>query len=98
EGVAPEQLELVRVAEYTFRAQVANHWRRENMFILGAAPHRTPPCIGTGMGAGLRDATNLAWKLASVVNGWLPESVLDTYEQERMPHSWNMIRFALALD
>ena len=97
EGVAPEELELVRVAEYTFRAQVANHWHRGNMFILGDAAHLTPPFIGQGMGAGLRDATNLAWKLAGVVNGWLPESVLDTYEQERMPHARYMIRFALAM-
>lgn len=97
EGVAPEQLELVRVAEYTFRAQVANNWRRGNMFILGDAAHLTPPFIGQGMGAGLRDATNLAWKLAGVVNGCLQESVLDTYEQERMPHTRYMIRFALAV-
>ncbi len=97
EGVAPEQLELVRVAEYTFRAQVANRWHRGNMFILGDAAHLTPPFIGQGMGAGLRDATNLAWKLAGVVNGWLPESVLDTYEQERIPHARYMIRFALAM-
>jgi len=97
EGVAPEQLELVRVAEYTFRAQVANHWHRGNMFILGDAAHLTPPFIGQGMGAGLRDATNLTWKLAGVVNGWLPETVLDTYEQERIPHARYMIRFALAV-
>ena len=84
EGIAPEELDLVRVAEYTFRAQVANHWRRDNMFILGDAAHLTPPFIGQGLCAGLRDAMNLAWKLAGVVNGWLPESVLDTYEQERI--------------
>jgi 3-(3-hydroxy-phenyl)propionate hydroxylase len=97
EGVAPEQLELVRVAEYTFRAQVANRWHRDNMFILGDAAHLTPPFIGQGLGAGLRDAANLAWKLAGVVNGWLPESVLDTYGQERIPHARYMIRFALAV-
>jgi 3-(3-hydroxy-phenyl)propionate hydroxylase len=97
EGVAPEQLELVRVAEYTFRAQVANRWSRGNIFILGDAAHLTPPFIGQGMGAGLRDATNIAWKLAGVVNEWLPESVLDTYEQERVPHVRYLIRFALAV-
>lgn len=97
EDVEPEQLELVRVAEYTFRAQVADYWHRGNMFILGDAAHLTPPFIGQGMGAGLRDATNLAWKLAGVVNGWLPESVLDTYEQERVPHVRYLIRFALAV-
>ena len=87
----------MRVAEYTFRAQVANRWRRGNMFILGDAAHLTPPFIGQGLCAGLRDAMNLAWKLAGVVNGWLPESVLDTYEQERIPHARYMIRFALAM-
>lgn len=97
EGVAVEQLELVRVAEYTFRAQVANHWRRDAMFILGDAAHLTPPFIGQGLCAGLRDAMNLAWKLAGVVNGWMPETVLDTYEAERKPHARYMIRFALAV-
>ena len=74
-----------------------NRWRRDNMFILGDAAHLTPPFIGQGLCAGLRDAMNLAWKLAGVVNGWLPERVLDTYEQERMPHARYMIRFALAM-
>ena len=87
----------MRVAEYTFRAQVANRWHRGNMFILGDAAHLTPPFIGQGMGAGLRDAVNVAWKLAGVVNGWLPDSVLDTYEQERKPHARYMIGFALAV-
>ncbi|MGA9678837.1 MAG: FAD-dependent monooxygenase, partial [Mycobacterium sp.] len=86
-----------RVAEYTFRAQVATSWRRNNMFILGDAAHLTPPFIGQGLCAGLRDAMNLAWKLAGVVSGWLPESVLDTYERERIPHVRYMIRFALAM-
>ena len=96
-GVAPDELELLRVAEYTFRAQVADRWRRGHMFLLGDAAHLTPPFIGQGLCAGLRDAMNLAWKLAGVVSGWLPESVLDTYEQERVPHARYMIRFALAM-
>ncbi|WP_231639393.1 bifunctional 3-(3-hydroxy-phenyl)propionate/3-hydroxycinnamic acid hydroxylase MhpA [Mycobacterium sp. Marseille-P9652] len=95
--VEPEQLQLVRVAQYTFRAQVADHWRRENMFLLGDAAHLTPPFIGQGLCAGLRDAMNLGWKLAGVVNGWLPETVLDSYEEERKPHATYMIRFALAM-
>lgn len=97
EGIAPERLELVRVAEYTFRAQVADRWHRDNIFILGDAAHLTPPFIGQGLCAGLRDAMNLAWKVAGAVNGWLPDSVLDSYEQERKPHARYMIRFALAM-
>lgn len=97
QGVSADRLELVRVAEYTFRAQVADHWRRANMFILGDAAHLTPPFIGQGLCAGLRDAVNLGWKLAGVVNGWLPEAVLNSYESERKPHARSMIRLALGV-
>ena len=79
-------LELVRAAEYTFRAKFADRWHRGNINLLGDAAHLTPPFIGQGMGAGLRDATNVAWKLAGVLNGSLAPSVLETYEQERKPH------------
>lgn len=97
DGIAPQRLRLVRVADYTFRAQVADRWRRDNIFLLGDAAHLTPPFIGQGLCAGLRDAMNLGWKLAGVVNGWLPQAVLDSYERERKPHARYMICFALAM-
>ncbi len=93
--VADGELRLLRVAEYTFRAQIADRWRRGNVFILGDAAHLTPPFIGQGMGAGLRDAMNLAWKIAGVRDGTLAANALDTYEQERKPHARAMIRLAL---
>ena len=91
------QLEIIRVAEYTFRAQIADIWRRGNTFLLGDAAHLTPPFVGQGMGAGLRDATNLSWKLAGVLNGTLSPSVLDTYQQERKPHARRLIDLALTV-
>lgn len=94
-AVEPDQLELIRVAEYTFRAKIADHWRRGNTFLLGDAAHLTPPFVGQGMCAGLRDAMNLAWKLAGVLDGTLIPDVLDTYEQERKPHARKMIGLAL---
>jgi len=93
--VADSELTLLRVTEYTFRAQIADRWRRGNIFILGDAAHLTPPFIGQGMGAGLRDAMNLAWKIAGVLNGTLAADVLDSYEQERKPHTRQLIRLAL---
>jgi 3-(3-hydroxy-phenyl)propionate hydroxylase len=95
--VPPADLTLVRVAEYTFRAKVAERWRRGNIFLLGDAAHLTPPFIGQGMGAGLRDAMNLAWKLAGVLDAGLPPTILDTYEQERKPHARFMIGMALGM-
>lgn len=92
-----DDLELVRVTEYTFRAQLADDWRRGTVFLLGDAAHLTPPFIGQGMGAGLRDATNLAWKLAGVLDGSLPAVALDTYQQERKAHARRMIREALGV-
>lgn len=92
-----DELELVRVTAYTFRAQVASHWRDRNVFILGDAAHLTPPFVGQGMAAGLRDAMNLTWKLVGVLDGSLPASVLDTYERERKLHAASMILMAVSV-
>lgn len=90
-------LSIIRVAEYTFRAQIADRWRRGNIFLLGDAAHLTPPFIGQGLGAGLRDAMNLSWKLAGVLQGSLPSDVLDSYQDERKPHARKLIALALAV-
>ena len=87
-GAVPfDQIEVLRRAEYTFRARIADHWRQGRAFLLGDAAHLTPPFIGQGLCAGLRDAANLTWKLAAVLHGQADESLLDTYEPERVPHA-----------
>ncbi|NIL80378.1 bifunctional 3-(3-hydroxy-phenyl)propionate/3-hydroxycinnamic acid hydroxylase [Rhodococcoides kroppenstedtii] len=93
--VSVDDLELIRTAEYTFRAQVVDRWRDRRVFLLGDAAHLTPPFIGQGLGAGLRDASNLAWKVAAVRRGLLPESAWETYQQEREPHARSMIGLAV---
>lgn len=94
EGAA---FELIRKAEYTFRASVADRWRKGRVFLLGDAAHLTPPFIGQGMGSGFRDAMNLAWKLGLVLNEGADDRLLDTYEDERKPHVERMIRNAVAV-
>ena len=91
------ELTLLRVTEYTFRAQIADRWRRGNVFILGDAAHLTPPFIGQGMGAGLRDAANLAWKIAGVLTAPWPRmfSKPMSGNANRMPD--HMIRLALSV-
>lgn len=93
--VGDSDLRVIRVAEYTFRAQLADRWRHGNVFLLGDAAHLTPPFIGQGMGAGLRDAMNLAWKVAGVHHRDLLPSVLDSYQAERRTHARHMISLAL---
>jgi 3-(3-hydroxy-phenyl)propionate hydroxylase len=96
-GVDLSRLTLVRSTGYTFRAAVADRWRAGGLFLLGDAAHLTPPFIGQGMGAGVRDADNLAWKLAGVLDGSLPSDVLDTFETERSAHARAMIGLARAV-
>ena len=96
-AVHDADLTIVRVAEYTFHARIAEVWRRGNTFLLGDAAHLTPPFIGQGMCAGLRDAMNLAWKLAGVLQGSLDPGVLDSYEAERKVHVRKMIDLALTV-
>jgi 3-(3-hydroxy-phenyl)propionate hydroxylase len=89
--------EVVRVAEYVYRAQVADRWRAGRVLLAGDAAHLTPPFIGQGLGLGLRDVHQLAWKLAAVLAGTAPERLLDTHRAEREPHARAMVRLALLL-
>lgn len=93
----PDAIRPVRVTDYTFRAQVADRWQHGRTFLVGDAAHLTPPFIGQGLCAGLRDAHNVAWKIAGVLQGLLDPSVLDSYEVERRPHAIHMIRMAKAV-
>lgn len=91
---APES-RVVRTAVYTFHARLAERWSQGRIFLAGDAAHLTPPFAGQGMNSGVRDAANLAWKLAAVVQGRLGGSLLASYEPERRDHAWSMIEFAL---
>jgi len=86
---------VLRSAEYTFRARVADRWRRGRALLLGDAAHLMPPFVGQGLGAGLADAANLAWKVAEVVRGRAGDDLLDTYQAERAPHAAAVIRTAV---
>jgi hypothetical protein len=60
-------------------------YRQGRVLVAGDAAHIHPPQGGQGMGTGVQDAVNLGWKLAQVVKGTSPESLLDTYHAERHP-------------
>lgn len=86
-----------RKVVYHFHARVADTWSRGRVFLAGDAAHLTPPFAGQGMNSGIRDAQNLAWKLAAVLRGQAGAGLLDTYAQERRGHVWAMIRLALRM-
>ncbi len=95
--LGPQDAVLERAAVYTFHSVVQEGWRKGWLLLAGDACHQTPPFLGQGMCAGLRDASNLAWKLASVVRGDAPDTLLDTYESERLPHVRSFIDLAVRL-
>ncbi len=92
-----EPKDIIRNTIYTFHARIASKWRIGRILLAGDAAHLTPPFAGQGMNAGLRDATNLAWKLAAVVNGGASDAILDSYEQERRDPAWAMIQLAVIM-
>ncbi|MBZ0218566.1 MAG: bifunctional 3-(3-hydroxy-phenyl)propionate/3-hydroxycinnamic acid hydroxylase, partial [Fimbriimonadaceae bacterium] len=61
--LSPDEADLERMAVYTFKSAIAETWRRGRLLIAGDAAHLTPPFMGQGMCAGIRDAANLGWKL-----------------------------------
>jgi 3-(3-hydroxy-phenyl)propionate hydroxylase len=79
-------LTIWRSAVYRFHALLAQGWRDRRVFLMGDAVHQTPPFLGQGLCAGIRDAVNLAWKLVFVLRGSAGDSLLDSYEIERKPH------------
>ncbi|CAA9531785.1 MAG: 3-(3-hydroxy-phenyl)propionate hydroxylase, partial [uncultured Rubrobacteraceae bacterium] len=93
--VGPEQ--IVRSAVYTFHALVTERWRAGRTFLLGDAAHMMPPFAGQGLNSGMRDATNLTWKMAAVLRGAAGDRLLDTYELERRLHAEAIIRLSTRL-
>jgi 3-(3-hydroxy-phenyl)propionate hydroxylase len=93
----PTAVEFVRSVEYIFRAQVADRWRQGRVLLAGDAAHLSPPFVGQGLGLGLRDVHQLAWKLADVLAGRADDELLDTYQAEREPHARALIRVARLL-
>ncbi|MET9250331.1 FAD-dependent oxidoreductase [Nonomuraea sp. NPDC003709] len=77
---------------YTDHARQADTYRHGRILLAGDAAHVHPPVGGQGLNLGLQDAANLGWKLALVVRGLAPETLLDTYTTERHPPAALVLR------
>ncbi|WP_423203475.1 bifunctional 3-(3-hydroxy-phenyl)propionate/3-hydroxycinnamic acid hydroxylase [Pseudomonas kribbensis] len=87
----PDHIELIRSRVYTHNARLAGRFRQGRVLLAGDAAHIMPVWQGQGYNSGMRDASNLAWKLAMVIQGLAADSLLDSYEQERRDHAKAMI-------
>lgn len=87
----PDNVEPIRQRVYTHNARIAERFRVDRVLLAGDAAHIMPVWQGQGYNSGMRDAFNLAWKLALVVNGKAGEALLDSYQQERRDHAKAMI-------
>lgn len=86
-------LELASATTFYHATRIAETFRRGRVLLAGDAAHvRTP---GGNLGEGIGDVVNLGWKLAAVIGGHAPESLLDTYDQERRPHNWRVADHSL---
>jgi 2-polyprenyl-6-methoxyphenol hydroxylase-like FAD-dependent oxidoreductase len=88
------RLDIKRVnwfSTYRVHHRVANRFRDRRAFLLGDAAHIHSPVGGQGMNTGIGDAVNLAWKIAAVLKDGARESLLDTYEPERIPFARRLV-------
>lgn len=84
------------VSEYRPEAVVARAFRAGRVFLAGDAAHRQPPAAGGGLNTAIQDVHNIAWKLGAVFGGQAGDSLLDTYESERLPVAARNVSWSMA--
>ena len=84
------------ISRFTDTTRQAASYRDRRVFLAGDAAHVHSPIGGQGLSTGVQDAVNLGWKLALVVNGTSPDSLLDTYHAERHPVAARVLRATMA--
>jgi 3-(3-hydroxy-phenyl)propionate hydroxylase len=84
------------LSRFTDAARQAASYRERRVLLAGDAAHVHSPAGGQGLNIGIQDAANLGWKLARVVDGSAPESLLDTYQAERHPVGARVLKSTLA--
>ena len=84
------------ISRFTDMARQATSYRDGRVLLAGDAAHVHYPVGGQGLGIGVQDAVNLGWKLAQVVRGTMPESLLDTYHAERHPVAARVLQTTMA--
>jgi len=84
------------ISRFSDTTRQAAQYRSGRVFLAGDAAHVHSPIGGMGLGTGLQDAVNLGWKLAQVIKGTSPDSLLDTYHAERHPVGARVLKITMA--
>jgi 2-polyprenyl-6-methoxyphenol hydroxylase-like FAD-dependent oxidoreductase len=84
------------ISRFTDMTRQAAAYRAGRVLLAGDSAHVHYPVGGQGLSLGVQDAVNLGWKLAQVVNGTSPESLLDTYQDERHPVAARALQYTMA--
>src|ERR1700680_527247 len=84
------------ISRFTDMTRQAAAYRKGRVLLAGDSAHVHYPAGGQGLSLGVQDAVNLGWKLAQVVNGTSPESLLDTYQEERHPVAARALQHTMA--
>jgi 3-(3-hydroxy-phenyl)propionate hydroxylase len=84
------------IARFTDATRQAASYRERRVLLAGDAAHMHSPMGGQGLNLGVQDAVNLGWKLAQVVRGTSPDSLLDTYQAEQYPIAARVLRTTMA--
>ncbi|MCU1476755.1 MAG: putative 3-(3-hydroxyphenyl)propionate hydroxylase [Subtercola sp.] len=87
----------VRRRIYWHHSRTAETFQAARVFLVGDAAHLQPPFFGQGMNSGIRDVTNLGWKLGMVVSNRAAPALLDTYDAERRETAKTMVEFATGI-
>jgi 2-polyprenyl-6-methoxyphenol hydroxylase-like FAD-dependent oxidoreductase len=85
------------LSRFTDMTRQAASYRNGRVLLAGDAAHVHSPTGGQGLNLGVQDAMNLGWKLARVIQGTSPESLLDTYQRERHPVAARALKATMAL-
>lgn len=94
---APSRLNIIRARAYTHHSRIAALFTVGRVCLAGDAAHLMPPWAGQGLNSGIRDAANVAWKIAAIVQGRAHPNILETYGAERRPHAQAMIDLSTTL-
>ena len=93
--LSPEDADIERAQIYTFHSLIRKEWKNDHIVLAGDSAHQSPPFLGQGLCAGIRDASALAWRLGLILEKKASEKTINSYVEERKSHVREFIDLAV---